>query len=184
MNHLVSKLINRNYLCHHNALLMNWFLKYTCKPHINTNWSQHPDLFILGSSILSALTQVWCRVDLWRTKYHGRWWCCYITWALTASPAETHTAMFCSSCALFCCCAAASSCQNARACYRHFASCLMLCYSDIVGVCVCVFQEWKDGLASPEDLSPATLQSHSYITDSLIGCTSLPNTQVCLHDIL
>lgn len=38
--------------------------------------------------------------------------------------------------------------------------------------------EWKDGLASPEDLSPATLQSPSYITDSLIGCTSLPNAQV------
>ncbi|XP_031139579.1 rho guanine nucleotide exchange factor 25 isoform X3 [Sander lucioperca] len=37
--------------------------------------------------------------------------------------------------------------------------------------------EWKDGLASPEDLSPATLQSPSYITDSLIGCTSLPNNQ-------
>ncbi|CAK6951441.1 rho guanine nucleotide exchange factor 25 isoform X2 [Scomber scombrus] len=37
--------------------------------------------------------------------------------------------------------------------------------------------EWKDCLASPEDLSPATLQSPSYITDSLIGCTSLPNTQ-------
>ncbi|XP_047440501.1 rho guanine nucleotide exchange factor 25 isoform X3 [Mugil cephalus] len=37
--------------------------------------------------------------------------------------------------------------------------------------------EWKDGLASPEDLSPATLQSPSYITDSLIGCTSLPNIQ-------
>ncbi|KAM6929483.1 rho guanine nucleotide exchange factor 25 isoform 1-T1 [Lycodopsis pacificus] len=37
--------------------------------------------------------------------------------------------------------------------------------------------EWKDGLASPEDLSPATLQSPSYLTDSLIGCTSLPNTQ-------
>nr|XP_046252900.1 rho guanine nucleotide exchange factor 25 isoform X2 [Scatophagus argus] len=37
--------------------------------------------------------------------------------------------------------------------------------------------EWKDGLASPEDLSPATLQSPSYITDSLIGCTSLPHTQ-------
>ncbi|KAM3618880.1 uncharacterized protein V6R79_026269 [Siganus canaliculatus] len=37
--------------------------------------------------------------------------------------------------------------------------------------------EWKDGLASPEDLSPATLQAPSYITDSLIGCTSLPNTQ-------
>ncbi|XP_041654799.1 rho guanine nucleotide exchange factor 25 isoform X3 [Cheilinus undulatus] len=37
--------------------------------------------------------------------------------------------------------------------------------------------EWKDGLASPEDLSPATLQAPNYITDSLIGCTSLPNTQ-------
>ncbi|XP_059189938.1 rho guanine nucleotide exchange factor 25 isoform X1 [Centropristis striata] len=37
--------------------------------------------------------------------------------------------------------------------------------------------EWRDGLASPEDLSPATLQAPSYITDSLIGCTSLPNTQ-------
>ncbi|XP_034028292.1 rho guanine nucleotide exchange factor 25 [Thalassophryne amazonica] len=37
--------------------------------------------------------------------------------------------------------------------------------------------EWKDGLASPEDLSPATLQSPSYLTDSLIGCTSLPNAQ-------
>ncbi|KAM7411925.1 hypothetical protein PAMA_021753 [Pampus argenteus] len=37
--------------------------------------------------------------------------------------------------------------------------------------------EWKDGLASPEDLSPATLQSPSFITDSLVGCTSLPNTQ-------
>ncbi|XP_061531888.1 rho guanine nucleotide exchange factor 25 isoform X4 [Phycodurus eques] len=38
-------------------------------------------------------------------------------------------------------------------------------------------QEWKDGLASPEDLSPATLQSPAYITDSLIGCTSVPHTQ-------
>ncbi|XP_057674418.1 rho guanine nucleotide exchange factor 25 isoform X1 [Corythoichthys intestinalis] len=38
-------------------------------------------------------------------------------------------------------------------------------------------QEWKDGLASPEDLSPATLQSPGYITDSLIGCKSLPHTQ-------
>ncbi|XP_032376901.1 rho guanine nucleotide exchange factor 25 isoform X2 [Etheostoma spectabile] len=38
-------------------------------------------------------------------------------------------------------------------------------------------QEWKDGLASPEDLSPATLQSPSYITDSLVGCTSLPDNQ-------
>ncbi|XP_077574877.1 rho guanine nucleotide exchange factor 25 isoform X2 [Stigmatopora nigra] len=37
--------------------------------------------------------------------------------------------------------------------------------------------EWKDGLASPEDLSPATLQSPGYITDSLIGCTSLPHMQ-------
>ncbi|XP_078144559.1 rho guanine nucleotide exchange factor 25 isoform X1 [Centroberyx gerrardi] len=37
--------------------------------------------------------------------------------------------------------------------------------------------EWKDGLASPEDLSPATLQSPSYLTDSLMGCTSLPHTQ-------
>ncbi|XP_061531872.1 rho guanine nucleotide exchange factor 25 isoform X2 [Phycodurus eques] len=37
--------------------------------------------------------------------------------------------------------------------------------------------EWKDGLASPEDLSPATLQSPAYITDSLIGCTSVPHTQ-------
>ncbi|XP_028308359.1 rho guanine nucleotide exchange factor 25 isoform X2 [Gouania willdenowi] len=37
--------------------------------------------------------------------------------------------------------------------------------------------EWKDGLASPEDLSPATLQSPSCFTDSLIGCTSLPNAQ-------
>lgn len=51
-------------------------------------------------------------------------------------------------------------------------------------VCVCVFQEWKDGLASPEDLSPATLQSPSYTTDSLIGCTSLPHMQVCLHNTL
>ncbi|XP_029910768.1 rho guanine nucleotide exchange factor 25 isoform X2 [Myripristis murdjan] len=37
--------------------------------------------------------------------------------------------------------------------------------------------EWKDALASPEDLSPATLQSPSYITDSLMGCTSLPHAQ-------
>ncbi|XP_024915036.1 rho guanine nucleotide exchange factor 25 isoform X2 [Cynoglossus semilaevis] len=37
--------------------------------------------------------------------------------------------------------------------------------------------EWKDGLASPEDLSPATLQSPGYITDSLIGRASLPNNQ-------
>ncbi|KAK2851385.1 hypothetical protein Q5P01_007661 [Channa striata] len=37
--------------------------------------------------------------------------------------------------------------------------------------------EWKDGLASPEDLSPATIQSPSYITASMIGCTSLPNNQ-------
>lgn len=51
-------------------------------------------------------------------------------------------------------------------------------------VYVCVFQEWKDGLASPEDLSPATLQSPNYITDSLIGCTSLPNTQVCQNNAL
>ncbi|XP_061684670.1 rho guanine nucleotide exchange factor 25 isoform X2 [Syngnathoides biaculeatus] len=38
-------------------------------------------------------------------------------------------------------------------------------------------QELKDGLASPEDLSPATLQSPAYITDSLIGCTSVLHTQ-------
>ncbi|XP_041859405.1 rho guanine nucleotide exchange factor 25 isoform X2 [Melanotaenia boesemani] len=37
--------------------------------------------------------------------------------------------------------------------------------------------EWKDGLASPEDLSPASLQPPSFITASLIGCTSLPDTQ-------
>nr|XP_057939142.1 rho guanine nucleotide exchange factor 25-like isoform X1 [Doryrhamphus excisus] len=37
--------------------------------------------------------------------------------------------------------------------------------------------EWKDGLASPEDLSPATLQSPGYVTHSLIGCTSLLHTQ-------
>ncbi|XP_068608708.1 rho guanine nucleotide exchange factor 25 [Brachionichthys hirsutus] len=37
--------------------------------------------------------------------------------------------------------------------------------------------EWKDGLASPEDLSPATLQSPSDITDSLIGCKSAQNIQ-------
>ncbi|CAL8319915.1 unnamed protein product [Merluccius merluccius] len=37
--------------------------------------------------------------------------------------------------------------------------------------------EWREGLASPEDLSPATLHSPSYVTDSLIGCTSLSLTQ-------
>ncbi|XP_075332860.1 rho guanine nucleotide exchange factor 25 isoform X3 [Odontesthes bonariensis] len=37
--------------------------------------------------------------------------------------------------------------------------------------------EWKDGLASPEDLSPASLQPPSCITASLIGCTSLPDPQ-------
>ncbi|KAM9785529.1 LOW QUALITY PROTEIN: rho guanine nucleotide exchange factor 25 [Neosynchiropus ocellatus] len=37
--------------------------------------------------------------------------------------------------------------------------------------------ERKDGLASPEDLSPATLQSPGLITDSLIGCTSLSHFQ-------
>uniref|UniRef100_UPI0037E9C97B rho guanine nucleotide exchange factor 25 isoform X3 n=1 Tax=Semicossyphus pulcher TaxID=241346 RepID=UPI0037E9C97B len=44
--------------------------------------------------------------------------------------------------------------------------------------------EWKDGLASPEDLSPATLQAPSHITDSLIGCTSLPNTQDTQFSVL
>ncbi|KAM8830772.1 LOW QUALITY PROTEIN: rho guanine nucleotide exchange factor 25 [Synchiropus picturatus] len=37
--------------------------------------------------------------------------------------------------------------------------------------------EWKDGLASPEDLSPATLHSPSFITDSVIGCRSLHSYQ-------
>ncbi|XP_037540803.1 rho guanine nucleotide exchange factor 25 [Nematolebias whitei] len=37
--------------------------------------------------------------------------------------------------------------------------------------------EWKDGLASPEDLSPASLQPPSFMTSSLAGFTSLPNTQ-------
>ncbi|XP_061592137.1 rho guanine nucleotide exchange factor 25 isoform X2 [Cololabis saira] len=37
--------------------------------------------------------------------------------------------------------------------------------------------EWKDGLASPEDLSPASLQPPSHITASLTGCTTPPNTQ-------
>ncbi|XP_024861490.1 rho guanine nucleotide exchange factor 25 isoform X4 [Kryptolebias marmoratus] len=37
--------------------------------------------------------------------------------------------------------------------------------------------EWKDGLASPEDLSPASLQPPSFMTPSLSGFTSLPNTQ-------
>lgn len=44
--------------------------------------------------------------------------------------------------------------------------------------------EWKDGLASPEDLSPATLQSPSYFTDSLIGCTSIPNNQDTLSTVV
>lgn len=67
---------------------------------------------------------------------------------------------------------------------------MIMCFPDkaylysYIYVCVCVLQEWKDGLASPEDLSPATLQSPTYITDSLIGCTSLPNTQVSLHGIM
>ncbi|CAL8366716.1 unnamed protein product [Lota lota] len=37
--------------------------------------------------------------------------------------------------------------------------------------------EWRECLASPEDLSPATLHSPSFVTDSLMGCTSLPLTQ-------
>ncbi|XP_059911261.1 rho guanine nucleotide exchange factor 25 [Gadus macrocephalus] len=37
--------------------------------------------------------------------------------------------------------------------------------------------ELREGLASPEDLSPATLHSPSFVTDSLMGCTSLPLTQ-------
>ncbi|XP_072306037.1 rho guanine nucleotide exchange factor 25 isoform X1 [Eucyclogobius newberryi] len=45
-------------------------------------------------------------------------------------------------------------------------------------------QEWKDGLASPEDLSPATLQSPSYITDSLIGGTSIHNNQDTLSTMV
>ncbi|KAK7884315.1 hypothetical protein WMY93_027438 [Mugilogobius chulae] len=44
--------------------------------------------------------------------------------------------------------------------------------------------EWKDSLASPEDLSPATLQSPSYITDSLIGCKSLLNNQDTLSTVV
>ncbi|CAL8249977.1 unnamed protein product [Arctogadus glacialis] len=38
-------------------------------------------------------------------------------------------------------------------------------------------QELREGLATPEDLSPATLHSPSFVTDSLMGCTSLPLTQ-------
>ncbi|XP_054601885.1 rho guanine nucleotide exchange factor 25 isoform X3 [Nothobranchius furzeri] len=37
--------------------------------------------------------------------------------------------------------------------------------------------ESRDGLASPEDLSPASLQPHSLMTTSLTGFTSLPNPQ-------
>ncbi|XP_061630597.1 rho guanine nucleotide exchange factor 25 isoform X1 [Phyllopteryx taeniolatus] len=52
-----------------------------------------------------------------------------------------------------------------------------LCFSEALDVCFYSQQEGKDGLASPEDLSPATLQSPAYITNSLIGCTSVPHTQ-------
>lgn len=70
--------------------------------------------------------------------------------------------------------------------HMHATDFVIMTLRTFVYVCVCVrvFQEWKDGLASPEDLSPATLQSPSCITDSLIGCTSLPNAQVCHLDML
>ncbi|XP_011475387.2 rho guanine nucleotide exchange factor 25-like isoform X2 [Oryzias latipes] len=37
--------------------------------------------------------------------------------------------------------------------------------------------EWKDGLASPEDLSPGSLQPPTCMNESLTGCMSLPNAQ-------
>ncbi|KAF6724747.1 Rho guanine nucleotide exchange factor 25 [Oryzias melastigma] len=37
--------------------------------------------------------------------------------------------------------------------------------------------EWKDGLASPEDLSPGSLQPPTCLNESLTGCMSLPNAQ-------
>jgi len=41
-----------------------------------------------------------------------------------------------------------------------------------------LLQEWRGGLASPEDLSPGMLQSPSYLADSLQGCTLLTHPQV------
>lgn len=37
--------------------------------------------------------------------------------------------------------------------------------------------EWRDGLASPEDLSPEALQSPGFLSDSLMGCASVAHTQ-------
>ncbi|XP_008411879.1 rho guanine nucleotide exchange factor 25 isoform X2 [Poecilia reticulata] len=38
-------------------------------------------------------------------------------------------------------------------------------------------QEWKDGLASPEDLSPESLQPSGFMTSLPVDFTALPNTQ-------
>lgn len=48
-------------------------------------------------------------------------------------------------------------------------------------MCVCVFRfkEWKDGLASPEDLSPESLQPSGFMTALPVDFPALPNTQVC-----
>ncbi|MED6290509.1 hypothetical protein CHARACLAT_013708 [Characodon lateralis] len=40
-------------------------------------------------------------------------------------------------------------------------------------------REWKDGLASPEDLSPDSLKPPGFMTASPADFTSLPYTQVC-----
>ncbi|XP_054905803.1 rho guanine nucleotide exchange factor 25 isoform X3 [Poeciliopsis prolifica] len=39
------------------------------------------------------------------------------------------------------------------------------------------FKEWKDGLASPEDLSPQSLQPSGFMTALPVDFTALPNTQ-------
>ncbi|KAM6977783.1 rho guanine nucleotide exchange factor 25, partial [Aplochiton taeniatus] len=44
--------------------------------------------------------------------------------------------------------------------------------------------EWRDGLASPEDLSPETLRSPSFPSDSLMGCASMAHTQLPPKDTL
>lgn len=157
---------------------MNWFWNKHAKleSYINTTWSQHPDcgLFTLASSRKSAETQVWCSVDPQRTKYHGRWQCYCITAVLLAQPAGSHTAVFCDSCAFFCCCAAACVCLCTFLFDQmHKQATDILHHVDIVLFwrcgCVCIpgVERWPGKPWRPVPGHASVSQLHNWLTDWL-----------------
>lgn len=138
--------------------------RFIKRNEINYIKRQYLDL-VYNVSWLTLRARCCCSVIAQKTMHDGRWHTCYITlcWLSPKEPSVPRDLTHMHRSAVATC---------AQTCWGH-AHYILHHHNAMF-----VSQEWKDGLASPEDLSPATLQSPSYITDSLIGCTSIPNTQV------